>query len=115
MQTECSADLFGFARVEGPMPRWRSNGPHRVPKPHARSPASAMAMAAGINAAPDAMTRTAHATRDRAAVLDMKAKTLSGAKTAEEDPNIAAAMAAAAGTAANAKVADRLVAVQQRK
>ena len=53
--------------------------------------------------------------RDRAAALDMKAKALSGAKTAEEDPNIAAAMAAAAGTAANATVADRLAALQQRK
>jgi hypothetical protein len=45
----------------------------------------------------------------------MKAKALSGAKTAEEDPNIAAAMAAAAGTVANATVADRLAALQQRK
>src|ERR1700731_4001869 len=59
----------------------------------------------GINVALDAMTRTAQATRDRAAALDMKAKALSGAKTAEEDPNIAAAMAAAAGTTANATVA----------
>jgi hypothetical protein len=39
---------------------------------------------------------------------------LSGAKAAEEDPNIAAAMAAA-GTVANATVADRLAALQQRK
>jgi hypothetical protein len=59
--------------------------------------------------------RTVQATRDRAAALDMKATALSGAKTAEEDPNIAAAMAAAAGTAANATVADRLAALQQRK
>ncbi|HWX36360.1 MAG TPA: hypothetical protein VNZ53_54215 [Steroidobacteraceae bacterium] len=71
--------------------------------------------ASGINVALDAMTRTAQATRDRAAALDMKAKALSGAKTAEEDPNIAAAMAAVAGTAANATVADRLAALQQRK
>ena len=56
--------------------------------------------ASGINVALDAMTRTAQTTRDRAAALDMKAKALSGAKTAEEDPNIAAAMAAAAGTVA---------------
>jgi chromosome segregation ATPase len=49
----------------------------------------------GINVALDAMTRTAQATRDRASAFDMKAKALSGAKTAEEDPNIAAAMAAA--------------------
>jgi chromosome segregation ATPase len=69
----------------------------------------------GINVALDAMTRTAQATRDRAAALDMKAKALSGAKTAEEDPNIAAAMAAAAGTAVNATVADRLAALHQRK
>jgi chromosome segregation ATPase len=69
----------------------------------------------GINLALDAMNRTAQATRDRAAALDMKAKALSGAKTAEEDPNIAAAMAAAAGTAANATVADRLAALQQRQ
>jgi hypothetical protein len=69
----------------------------------------------GINVAVDAMTQTAQATRDRAAVLDMKAKALSGAKAAEEDPNIAAAMAAAAGTVANATVADRLAALQQRK
>jgi len=71
--------------------------------------------ASGITVALDAMTRTAQATRDRAAALDMKAKALSGAKTAEEDPNIAAAMAAAAGKAANATVADRLAALQQRK
>jgi chromosome segregation ATPase len=69
----------------------------------------------GINVALDAMTRTAQQTRDRAAALDMKAKALSGAKTAEEDPNIAAAMAAAAGSVANATVADRLAALQQRK
>ena len=69
----------------------------------------------GINTALDAMTRTAQATRDRAAVLDMKAKALSGANTAEEDPNIAAAMATAAGTVANATVADRLAALRQRK
>ena len=69
----------------------------------------------GINVALDAMTQTAQETRDRAAVLDMKAKALSGAKTAEEDPNIAAAMAAVAETAANATVADRLAALRQRK
>ena len=69
----------------------------------------------GINVALDAMTRTAQATRDRAAALDMKARALSGAKTAEEDPNIAAAMAAAAGTVANATVIDRLAALQRRK
>jgi DNA repair exonuclease SbcCD ATPase subunit len=69
----------------------------------------------GINLALDAMTRTAQATRDRAAVLDMKAKALSGAETAEEDPNIATAIAAAAGTVANATVADRLAALRQRK
>jgi hypothetical protein len=40
---------------------------------------------------------------------------LGGAKTAEEDPNIAAAMAAAAGTVANATVIDRLAALQRRK
>jgi hypothetical protein len=45
----------------------------------------------------------------------MKAKALSGAKSVEEDSNIAAAMAAAAGTAASATVADRLAALQQRK
>jgi chromosome segregation ATPase len=69
----------------------------------------------GINIALDAMTRTAQQTRDRAAALDMKAKALTGAKTAEEDPNIAAAMAAAAGTAAHATVADRLAALKQRQ
>ena len=69
----------------------------------------------GINVAVDAMTQTAQATRDRAATLDMKARALSGAKAAEEDPNIAAAMEAAAGTVANATVADRLAALQQRK
>jgi hypothetical protein len=60
------------------------------------------------------MTQTAQATRDRAVALDMRAKALSSAKTAEEDPNIAAAMAAAAGTAANATVADRLAALAAR-
>jgi chromosome segregation ATPase len=69
----------------------------------------------GINVALDAMTRTAQQTRDRAAALDMKAKALSGAKTAEEDPNIAAAMAAAAGMSATSTVADRLAALRQRK
>jgi chromosome segregation ATPase len=69
----------------------------------------------GINVALDAMTRTAQQTRDRAAALDMKAKALSGAKAAEEDPNIAAAMAAAAGTSTTSTVADRLAALQQRK
>src|SRR5258708_23429683 len=69
----------------------------------------------GINVALDAMTRTAQETRDRAAALDMKAKALTGAKTAEEDPNIAAAMAAAARPAANATVADRLAALRQRQ
>jgi len=69
----------------------------------------------GIDAALDAMTRTVQETRDRAAVFDMKAKALSGAETAEEDPNIAVAMAAVAGTAANATVADRLAALRQRK
>jgi chromosome segregation ATPase len=70
--------------------------------------------ASGINVALDAMTRTAQTTRDRAAALDMKAKALGGAKRAEEDPNIAAAMAAAAGTVASATVADRLAALRQR-
>jgi len=79
------------------------------------SSGSGSGIGSGIDVALDAMTRTAQATRDRAAALDMKAKALSGAKTAEEDPNIAAAMAAAAGTAANATVADRLAALQQRK
>jgi chromosome segregation ATPase len=69
----------------------------------------------GINVAVDTMAQTAQATRDRAAALDMKAKALSGANTADEDPNIAAAMAAAAGMVANATVADRLAALQQRK
>jgi len=69
----------------------------------------------GINVALDAMTRTAQQTRDRAAALDMKAKALSGAKTAEGDPNIVAAMAAAAGMNATSTVADRLAALQQRK
>jgi chromosome segregation ATPase len=69
----------------------------------------------GINVALDAMTRTATQTRDRAAALDMKAKALSGAKAAEDDPNIAAAMAAAAGKPATATVANRLAALQQRR
>jgi hypothetical protein len=69
----------------------------------------------GIYVALDAMTRTAEQTRDRAATLDMKAKALGGAKTAEEDPNIAAAMAAAAGMSAPSTVADRLAALRQRK
>ena len=69
----------------------------------------------GINIALDAMTHTAQQTKNRAAALDMKAKALSGAKTAEEDPNIAAAMAAAAGMSATSTVADRLAALRQRK
>jgi chromosome segregation ATPase len=68
-----------------------------------------------VTIALDAMTRAAQQTRDRAAALDMKAKALNGAKSAEEDPNIAAAMAAAAGAAANATVAERLAALKQRR
>jgi phosphoglucomutase len=45
----------------------------------------------------------------------MKAKALSVAKRAEEDPNIAAAMAAVAGTVATSSLADRLAALRQRK
>ena len=69
----------------------------------------------GINVALDAMTRTATQTRDRAAALDMKAKALTGAKAAEDDPVIAAAMAEAAGKPATTTVADRLAALQQRQ
>jgi len=74
-----------------------------------------MGSGGSINIALDAMTRTARQTRERAAVLDMKAKALNGAKIAEEDPNIVAAMAAAAGLSTSPTVAERLAALQQHR
>ncbi len=68
----------------------------------------------GINVALDAMNRSATQTRDRAAALDMKAKALTGATTAENDPIVAAAMAAASGTTASSSVADRMAALKAR-
>jgi chromosome segregation ATPase len=97
---------MAHAAVEEQRAAWRAETARAV---------AGLSSSSGINVAVDAMTQTAQATRDRAATLDMKAKALSGAKAAEEDPNIAAAMAAAAGTVANATVADRLAALQQRK
>ena len=47
--------------------------------------------------------------------FEIAAKALSGAKAAEEDPNIAAAMAASAGMSATSTVADRLAALRQRQ
>jgi chromosome segregation ATPase len=69
----------------------------------------------GINVALNAMQATAQKTRDKAAALDMKAQALNGVKTVETDPNITAAMAAAAGRDASATVADRLAALQARQ
>ena len=103
---------MAHAAVEEQRAAWRAETARAVA---GLSSGSGSGSGSGINVAVDAMTQTAQATRDRAAVLDMKAKALSGAKAAEEDPNIAAAMAAAAGTVANATVADRLAALQQRK
>jgi len=97
---------MAHAAVEEQRAAWRAETARAV---------AGLSSGSGINVAVDAMMQTAQATRDRAATLDMKAKALSGAKTTEEDPNIAAAMSAAAGTAANATVADRLAALQQRK
>jgi len=103
---------MAHAAVEEQRAAWRAETARVVA---GLSSGSGSGSGSGINIAVDAMTQTAQATRDRAATLDMKAKALSGAKVAEEDPNIAAAMAAAAGTVANATVADRLTALQQRK
>ena len=97
---------MAHAAVEEQRAAWRAETARAV---------AGLSSGSGINVAVDAMMQTAQATRDRAATLDMKAKALSGAKTTEEDPNIAAAMSAAAGTVANATVADRLAALQQRK
>ena len=88
---------MAHAAVEEQRAAWRAETARAV---------AGLSSGSGINVAVD---------RDRAATLDMKAKALSGAKTTEEDPNIAAAMSAAAGTVANATVADRLAALQQRK
>ena len=101
---------MAHAAVEEQRAAWRAETARAV-----AGLSSGSGSGSGINVAVDAMMQTAQATRDRAATLDMKAKALSGAKAAEEDPNIAAAMAAAAGTVANATVADRLTALQQRK
>src|SRR6516225_4568827 len=109
--TRAKNDL-AHAAVEEQRAAWRAETARVVA---GLSSGSGSGSGSGINIAVDAMTQTAQATRDRAATLDMKAKALSGAKVAEEDPNIAAAMAAAAGTVANATVADRLAALQQRK
>src|SRR6516162_3467841 len=103
---------MAHAAVEEQRAAWRAETARVVA---GLSSGSGSGSGSGINIAVDAMTQTAQATRDRAATLDMKAKALSGAKTADEDPNIAAAMAAAAGMVANATVADRLAALQQRK
>jgi len=103
---------MAHAAVEEQRAAWRAETARAVA---GLSSGSGSGSGSGINVAVDAMMQTAQATRDRAATLDMKAKALSGAKTTEEDPNIAAAMSAAAGTAANATVADRLAALQQRK
>ena len=97
---------MAHAAVEEQRAAWRAETARAV---------AGLSSGSGINVAVDAMMQTAQATRDRAATLDMKAKALSGAKPTEEDPNIAAAMAAAAGTVANATVADRLAALRQRK
>ena len=97
---------MAHAAVEEQRAAWRAETARAV---------AGLSSGSGINVAVDAMMQTAQATRDRAATLDMKAKALSGAKTTEEDPNIAAAMSAAAGRVANATVADRLAALQQRK
>jgi chromosome segregation ATPase len=101
---------MAHAAVEEQRAAWRAETARAV-----AGLSSGSGSGSGINVAVDAMMQTAQATRDRAASLDMKAKALSGAKTTEEDPNIAAAMSAAAGTVANATVADRLAALQQRK
>ena len=101
---------MAHAAVEEQRAAWRAETARAV-----AGLSSGSGSGSGINVAVDAMMQTAQATRDRAATLDMKAKALSGAKTTEEDPNIAAAMSAAAGTVANATVADRLAALQQRK
>jgi len=101
---------MAHAAVEEQRAAWRAETARAV-----TGLSSGSGSGSGINVAVDAMMQTAQATRDRAASLDMKAKALSGAKTTEEDPNIAAAMSAAAGTVVNATVADRLAALQQRK
>ena len=107
--TRAKTDM-AHAAVEEQRAAWRAETARAV-----TGLSSGSGSGSGINVAVDAMMQTAQATRDRAASLDMKAKALSGAKTTEEDPNIAAAMSAAAGTVANATVADRLAALQQRK
>ena len=75
------------------------------------------AKASALTGAKAKLTRAkndmAHATLEeqRAASRAETARAVAGLSS----PNIAAAMAAAAGTAANATVADRLAALQQRK
>src|SRR6516225_1742841 len=101
---------MAHAAVEEQRAAWRAETARAV-----AGLSSGSGSGSGINVAVDAMMQTPQATRHRAATLDMKAKAFTGANTPEEDPNIAAAMSAAAGTVANATVADRLAALQQRK
>jgi chromosome segregation ATPase len=69
----------------------------------------------GLNVALDSMNKSAEEARQRARSNDMKAHALTGAKKAEEDPNIKAAMDEAAGKEANHSVADRLAALKRRQ
>lgn len=67
----------------------------------------------GLNVALDSMQKSAQSARERAAASNMKAKALTSVKDAGEDPNIKAAMAAAAGTTSEKSLSDRLAALKR--
>jgi chromosome segregation ATPase len=68
-----------------------------------------------VNVALDAMRRTADASRQRAATHTLKTTALNGIKSTDssEDPNIKAAMAAAAGKTSSVSAKDRLAALKR--
>jgi hypothetical protein len=88
----------------------------------ARDRAQAAEIAAGVkkggdtlNVALDAMTRKTQAAQDAADAANRKATVLTPQDHEKEDPNIAAALAAASGApAAPTNVADRLAALKAK-
>jgi chromosome segregation ATPase len=80
----------------------------------ARQIAGLTSNVSSVDTALDVFKQTAQKSRDAAAALDKKATALKGANDATGgDPNIAAAMAAAASTTSTASVADRLAALKR--
>ena len=67
----------------------------------------------GLTVALDAMRQTAAEARQRAEANDMKAQALHGAKEAEADKNIAAALAEVRGDNTTKSLSDRLAALRR--